>query len=99
MIQIIMEPKRLEAFVTYLQAVVARQFPHDTVHIVLDANKELGTALVVKSANEKSRARRIGEIRGFINGLMKAPCIFSKSDIQCAIYLATPDRPAEKLPV
>jgi len=92
-----MDPKRLEAFVTYLQAVVKRQFPHDEVHIALNG-KEIETEIRIKALNLIAASRRKGEIKGFILGLMKAPCIFSKSDTQCAIYLATPDRPAEKLP-
>ncbi len=92
-----MDPKRLEAFVTYFQAVAKRQFPHDEINLRIEDGK-VKAKVHTRSSDPNANHRRQGEIAGFLHGMMKAPCLFSKADIQCAIYLATPDRPAEKLP-
>lgn len=92
-----MDPKHIEHFAVYLQSIVHRQFPHDEVNVRIE-NGKVKAKMRARSSDRDAICHRLGEIEGFVRGLMKAPCLFSKSDIQCAVYLATPDKPAPKLP-
>jgi hypothetical protein len=97
MTAIVTDPKKLEAFVVYLQSLARRQFPHDEITLVLKDGK-ISAGILVRSSDRDAKWERLGNIHGFLHGLLAAPTLFSKLDIQCAVYLAQPHKPAGKLP-
>jgi hypothetical protein len=99
MTAIVKDPKKLEAFVVYLQSVVRRQFPHDEITLTLNDDRRIECDIETsESSNPMAIAQRMGEIAGFAHGLLTAPTLLSKADMQCAVYLAQPFQPAQKLP-